>query len=82
MAHLVLGMGMSHSTMVTLDDSLWGEWAARDATLAILFDIEGQAVTYTQLAERAGRAAHPAATARAGSAARHRLHPWRRVGIR
>ena len=54
MAHLVLGMGMSHSTMVTLDDSLWGEWAAQDATFAILFDTEGQAVTYTQLAERAG----------------------------
>jgi hypothetical protein len=40
--------------MVTLDDSLWGEWAAQDATFAILFDTEGQAVTYAQLAERAG----------------------------
>jgi hypothetical protein len=37
---------MSHSTMVTLDDSLWGEWAAQDSTFAILFDTEGQAVTY------------------------------------
>ncbi len=54
MAQLVLGIGMSHSTMVTLDDSLWGEWAAQDSTLAILFDTEGQAVTYAQLAERAG----------------------------
>jgi len=54
MAQLVLGMGMSHSTMVTLDDSLWGEWAAQDATFSILFDPEGQAVTYAQLAERAG----------------------------
>src|SRR5947209_12364249 len=54
MAQLVLGIGMSHSTMVTLDDSLWGEWAAQDAALAILFDAEGQAVTYAQLAERAG----------------------------
>ena len=54
MAQLVLGMGMSHSTMVTLDDSLWGEWAAQDSTFAILFDTEGQAVTYAQLAERAG----------------------------
>lgn len=54
MAQLVLGIGMSHSTMVTLDDSLWGEWAAQDATFAILFDTEGQAVTYAQLAERAG----------------------------
>jgi hypothetical protein len=54
MAQLVLGIGMSHSTMVTLDDSLWGEWAAQDATIAILFDTEGQAVTYAQLAERTG----------------------------
>jgi len=54
MAQLVLGMGMSHSTMVTLDDSLWGEWAAQDETFAILFDAEGEAVTYAQLAERVG----------------------------
>ncbi len=54
MAQLVLGIGMSHSTMVTLDDSMWAEWAAHDAKIAILFDTEGQAVTYAQLAERAG----------------------------
>ena len=54
MAQLVRGIGMSHSTMVTLDDSLWGDWAAQDSTIAILFDMEGQAVTYAQLAERAG----------------------------
>ncbi|HEV2580595.1 MAG TPA: hypothetical protein VGT44_07045 [Ktedonobacteraceae bacterium] len=54
MAQLVLGIGMSHSTMVTLDDSLWEEWAALDAGFAILYDTEGQPVTYAQLAERAG----------------------------
>lgn len=54
MAKLVLGMGMSHSTMVTLDSSLWGEWAAQDQALAILFDAEGRHVTYAELAERAG----------------------------
>jgi len=54
MAQHVLSIGMSHSTMVTLDDSLWGEWATQDAALAILFDTEGQAVTYAQLAERVG----------------------------
>lgn len=54
MAQLVLGIGMSHSTMVTLDDSMWAEWAAHDSTIAILYDAEGQAVTYAQLAERAG----------------------------
>src|SRR5579859_5420988 len=54
MAQLVLGIAMSHSTMVTLDDSLWGEWATQDSTFAILFDTEGQAVTYAQLAERTG----------------------------
>lgn len=61
MAKLVLGIGISHSTMVTLDDSLWGEWAAQDEALAILFDSEGQPVTYAQLAARAGdRYAHQA----------------------
>ena len=61
MAQHVLSIGMSHSTLVILDDSLWGEWAAQDATLAILFDTEGQAVTYARLAERArGRYAQQA----------------------
>ncbi len=54
MAQHVLSIGMSHSTMVTLDDSLWGEWASQDEALAILYDSEGQHVTYAQLAERAG----------------------------
>lgn len=54
MAQLVFGMGMSHSTMVTLDDSLWGEWAAQDPTFGILYDAEGEPVTYAGLAERAG----------------------------
>ena len=54
MAQHVLSLGMSHSTMVTLDASLWEEWAAGDPAIAILFDQEGQAVTYTQLAGRAG----------------------------
>ena len=54
MAQLVFGMGMSHSTMVTLDDSLWGEWASQDSTFGILYEAEGQPVTYAELAERAG----------------------------
>ena len=54
MAQHVLSIAMSHSTMVTLDDSLWGEWASQDVALAILFDEEGQIVSYAQLAERAG----------------------------
>jgi Catalytic LigB subunit of aromatic ring-opening dioxygenase len=54
MSQHILCIGMSHSTMVTLDHSLWGEWAAQDASLAILFDTDGQVVTYAQLAERAG----------------------------
>src|SRR5256884_4987952 len=54
MAQHVLSIGMSHSTLVILDGSLWGEWAAQDAALAILFDTEGQVVTYALLAERAG----------------------------
>lgn len=54
MAQLVFGMGMSHSPMVTLSDSLWGEWAAQDPALAILYDAEGHSTTYEELAERAG----------------------------
>lgn len=54
MAQLVLGIAMSHSTMVTLDASLWGEWAAQDPALAILFDAQGEAITYARLAELAG----------------------------
>lgn len=54
MAQHVLSIGMSHSTMVTLDDSLWEEWASQDTALAILFDAEGEPVTYAQLAERTG----------------------------
>src|SRR5690348_16781077 len=54
MAQHVLSIGMSHSTMVTLDDTLWGEWASQDPALAILYDSEGQSVTYAQLVERAG----------------------------
>jgi hypothetical protein len=54
MARHVLSIAMSHSTMVTLDDSLWGEWAAGDTAIAILFDQEGEQVTYAQLAGRAG----------------------------
>ena len=54
MAQHILSIGMSHSTLVILDDSLWGEWAAQDAALAILCDTDGQAVTYSQLAERVG----------------------------
>lgn len=54
MAQHVLSIGMSHSTMVTLDDTLWGEWASQDPALAILYDSQGESVTYAQLAERAG----------------------------
>jgi len=54
MAQHVLSIGMSHSTMVTLDDSLWEEWAAGDAAIAILYDEEGEQVSYAQLLERAG----------------------------
>lgn len=54
MARLVFGMGMSHSPLVTLHDSLWGEWAAQDSTIAILYDTEGHPTTYTELAARAG----------------------------
>src|SRR5690348_12023928 len=54
MAQHVLSIGMSHSTMVTLDDSLWGEWASQDPALAILYDSEGEPVSYAQLAERVG----------------------------
>ena len=54
MAQLVLGMGMSHSTMVTLDYSLWAEWAEQDLTISALINQEGQLVSFAQLAEQVG----------------------------
>jgi hypothetical protein len=54
MAQLVLGMGMSHSTMVTLHDSLWAEWAEQDRTISALINQEGELLTFAQLAEQVG----------------------------
>ncbi len=54
MAQLVLGMGMSHSTMVTLHDSLWGQWAEQDHTISALINQEGELLTFAQLAEQVG----------------------------
>src|SRR2546423_1326227 len=54
MAQLVLGMGMSHSTMVTLDYTLWAEWAEQDRTITALIDHKGQLLSFAQLAEQVG----------------------------
>ncbi len=54
MAKLVLGIGMSHSTMVTLDTTFWAEWAEQDRTISALINHEGQLLSFAQLAEQVG----------------------------
>jgi hypothetical protein len=54
MAQLVLGMGMSHSTMVTLDYTFWAEWAEQDRTITALINHEGHLLSVAQLAEQVG----------------------------
>jgi hypothetical protein len=54
MAQLVLGIGMSHSTMVTLPDTFWQEWADEDRTITSLLDPEGRIISFAQLAEEVG----------------------------
>lgn len=55
MAQLVLGMGMAHSPMVILEDTLWQDYAVQlDYTSPLLIDTTGKPVTYTQLVEQVG----------------------------
>ncbi len=55
MAQLVLGMGMAHSPMVILEDTLWKDYAEQlDYTSSLLIDTTGTPVTYEQLVEQAG----------------------------
>src|SRR2546423_5812447 len=55
MAQLVLGMGMAHSPMVILEDTLWKDYAEQlDYTSPLLIDTTGKPVTYEQLVEQVG----------------------------
>ena len=48
MAELVLGVGSSHSPMVTMDGPDWLEWGQRDLRNPMLYTAEGRHVTYAE----------------------------------
>ncbi len=54
MAQLVLGMAMSHSPMVFLDETFWEEYQNLDFESTLLIDTTGRPVTYEQLVEQNG----------------------------
>ncbi|MDA1129020.1 MAG: extradiol ring-cleavage dioxygenase [Chloroflexi bacterium] len=50
MAEIVLGLGTSHSPMLSLPGELWGEYAARDKGNPMLLSLDdGRTVTYDEL---------------------------------
>ena len=54
MAEIVLGLGTSHSPMLSLPGELWGEFAARDKRNPMLLSLEdGSRKTYEELLEKA-----------------------------
>ncbi|MEE8465039.1 MAG: extradiol ring-cleavage dioxygenase [Dehalococcoidia bacterium] len=54
MAEIVLGLGTSHSPMLSLPGELWGEFAARDKGNPMLLSLEdGSTKTYEELLEKA-----------------------------
>lgn len=54
MAEIVLGLGTSHSPMLSLPGELWGEYAARDKGNPMLLSLEdGRTMTYEELLEEA-----------------------------
>ena len=54
MAEIVLGLGTSHSPMLSLPGDMWGEYAARDKTNPMLLSLEdGSTKTYEELLETA-----------------------------
>ena len=54
MAEIVLGLGTSHSPMLSLPGELWGEFAARDKGNPMLLSLEdGRTMSYEELLEAA-----------------------------
>ena len=54
MAEIVLGLGTSHSPMLSLPGSMWSDYAARDKTNPMLLSLEdGSTKTYEELLETA-----------------------------
>lgn len=49
MAAVTLGVGTSHSPMLSLTPDLWEPWGRRDAANPMLFDQAGRRVTYDEL---------------------------------
>ncbi|MCU1373948.1 MAG: extradiol ring-cleavage dioxygenase [Actinomycetia bacterium] len=48
MAQLVIGVGTSHSPLLTLEGGDWAEWGRSDERSTLLFDEEGVNVTYAE----------------------------------
>ncbi|MCU1376102.1 MAG: extradiol ring-cleavage dioxygenase [Actinomycetia bacterium] len=59
MAGIVLGVGTSHSPLLTLEAGDWAAWAERDHTSRLLFDEHGINVTYDERLAQAGDAFRP-----------------------
>ena len=54
MAEIVLGLGTSHSPMLSLPGDMWGEYAARDKGNPMLLSLEdGSTKTYDELLAKA-----------------------------
>ena len=54
MAQLILGVGSSHSPMVTMDGPDWLEWGRRDLRHPMLYTEDGRHLTYEQQLVEAG----------------------------
>lgn len=54
MAHIVLGIGSARSPMSSAPSERWELFAARDAVSRVLFDLDGNPLTYAELAANAG----------------------------
>lgn len=49
MAAITLGIGTSHSPMLSIDPARWEDWGRRDAANPMLFDRDGNRVTFDEL---------------------------------
>ena len=76
MAEIVLGLGVSHTPMLTLDWSEWRHRADADYNNAELNLSDGRFVTYAQLAEETGSRFTAIATPEQFEAAANRCQAW------
>jgi len=53
MAAITLGIGSSHSPMLSIEPGLWAQWGSRDTSNPSLFDRTGRSVTFEELVSAA-----------------------------